>query len=84
MFTCTVPVCKADRKGVGLGGGGGGDKITCTVNLYDVMQSCSTAFLRGRRLHFAFNESILRARTVSELCISHYTLLCACTEQLCV
>jgi len=36
------------------------NKITCTIILYDIMQSCSTAFLHGslRRQGCAFNASL--------------------------
>ena len=39
------------------GGGGGEDKIMCTIIFYDVMQSRSTAFLRGIRLVYTFSAS---------------------------
>jgi len=56
-------------------------------HLYDIMQSCFTAFLCGRRLLCTFNVS-WRVSSMKRLQTSFlkslYSLLCACSKQLCM
>jgi len=82
-------------RGEGGGGGGeggrgeGGNKITYTIVLYDIMQShiyCLCLWEKAA-LHFhCILKSILHGKSVNKLLTSHCTctLLCACTKHLCM
>jgi len=60
-------------------------KITCTLILYDVMQSCSAACPHRRRLIYALNafwRVSSKGKNANKLLLGQYTLLRVCTKQL--
>ena len=59
------------------------EKIVCTLILRDLMHSCYTTFLHGRRLLFTF-KCILKTPPLKFFEWIVYILLCACTQQLCL